>query len=147
MIQRPCFLPPSRLRILSSCSSERSRFIVMDDTLVFCIISSMVIVSFFCIKDNITFCLSDNSFVCSIYDKKSRDYVGYCSVKSLVKDDWELAIELLPDEKNYLNIGFGYSYIKANSLNRYQSDIIIATLQRDFISVIRSCKALIKSEF
>lgn len=41
--------------------------------------------------------VSDNSFVCSIYDKKSRDYVGYCSVKSLVKDDWELAIELLPD--------------------------------------------------
>lgn len=41
--------------------------------------------------------VSDNSFVCSIYDKKSRDYMGYCSVKSLVKDDWELAIELLPD--------------------------------------------------
>ena len=40
----------------------------------------------------------------------------------------QLAIELLPDEKNYLNI-------------------IIATLQRDFLLVIRSCKALIKSEY
>lgn len=59
----------------------------------------------------------------------------------------QLAIELLPDEKNYLNIGLGYSYIKANSLNHYQSEIIIATLQRDFLSVIRSCKALIKSEY
>ena len=59
----------------------------------------------------------------------------------------QLAIELLPDEKNYLNIGLGYSYINANSLNHYQSDIIIATLQRDFLLVIRSCKALIKSEY
>ena len=32
----------------------------------------------------------------------------------------QLAIELLPDEKNYLNLGLGYSYAKANSLNNYQ---------------------------
>ena len=41
--------------------------------------------------------LSDSSFVCSIYDKESGDYVGYCSVKNLVKGDWELAIELKPE--------------------------------------------------
>ena len=59
----------------------------------------------------------------------------------------QLAIELLPDEKNYLNIGLGYSYAKTNNLNRYQTDVVIATLQRDFLTVIRSCKILIKSEY
>lgn len=41
--------------------------------------------------------LSNRSFVCSIYEKVSREYVGYCSIKSLVKNDWELAMELEPD--------------------------------------------------
>lgn len=59
----------------------------------------------------------------------------------------QLAIELLPDEKNYLNIGLGYSYSKTNNLNSYQTNIIIATLQRDFLAVIRVCKALIKAEY
>ena len=39
-----------------------------------------------------------HQFVCSIYDKESGEYVGYCSIKSLVKDDWELAIELKPND-------------------------------------------------
>ena len=59
----------------------------------------------------------------------------------------QLAIELLPDEKNYVNIGLGYSYAKTNSLNQYQTNIIVATLQRDFLTVIRNCKTLIKSEY
>jgi len=42
--------------------------------------------------------LSETAFVCSIYEKESGRYVGYCSVKSLRKDDWELAIELIPSE-------------------------------------------------
>lgn len=42
--------------------------------------------------------LDDCSFVCSIYDKKSSEYVGYCSIKNLTKEDWELAIELKPEE-------------------------------------------------
>lgn len=57
----------------------------------------------------------------------------------------QLAIELLPDEKNYLNIGFGYSYAKANSLNGYETNIVIAVLQRDFLAVIRNCKVLLKT--
>lgn len=59
----------------------------------------------------------------------------------------QLAIELLPDEKNYLNIGLGYSYAKANSLNAVVTDIIVATLQRDFLTVIRKCKDLIRKEY
>lgn len=42
--------------------------------------------------------LSDSSFVCSIYEKESGEYVGYCSIKNLSKGDWELAIELKPEE-------------------------------------------------
>lgn len=56
-----------------------------------------------------------------------------------------LAIELLPDEKNYLNIGFGYSYAKANSLNGPEMNVVIAVLQRDFLAVIRNCNILIKN--
>ena len=41
--------------------------------------------------------LSENSFVCSIYDKISGEYVGYCSIKNLMKDEWEIAIELKSD--------------------------------------------------
>lgn len=50
----------------------------------------------FCENVWIDFC-SESAFVCSIYDKETAEYVGYCSVKSLVKSDWELAIELEPD--------------------------------------------------
>lgn len=42
--------------------------------------------------------LSKASFVCSIYEKKSSEYVGYCSIKNFSKCDWELAIELKPEE-------------------------------------------------
>lgn len=42
--------------------------------------------------------MSDVSFVCSIYDKVTGEYVGYCSIKDITKSDWELAIELKPQE-------------------------------------------------
>lgn len=42
--------------------------------------------------------ISENSFVCSIYDKKTKEYVGYCSIKNLAKADWELSIELKSDK-------------------------------------------------
>jgi len=42
--------------------------------------------------------LSDTSFVCSIYERETGEYVGYCSIKDLSKGDWELAIELKPEE-------------------------------------------------
>lgn len=42
--------------------------------------------------------MSENSFVCSIYEKISGEYVGYCSIKNFVKEDWELAIEIKSDE-------------------------------------------------
>lgn len=42
--------------------------------------------------------LSASSFVCSIYEKESEEYVGYCLVKNLSKGDWELAIELKSEE-------------------------------------------------
>ncbi len=54
--------------------------------------------------------MSDNSFVCSIYEKSTNEYIGYCSVKDLLKDDWELAIELLPDK---CNMGYGTEALNA----------------------------------
>lgn len=93
--------------------------------------------------------------------KAGCDFIQGCIIKYITrykdkngKQDIEkcihyaqLAIELLPDEKNYLNIGLGYSYSKANSLNQYQTNVVLAVLQRDFLAVIRNCKALIKAEY
>lgn len=44
--------------------------------------------------------LSDNMFVCSIYDSNTNDYVGYCSIKELDSLEWEIAIELLEEYRN-----------------------------------------------
>jgi hypothetical protein len=93
--------------------------------------------------------------------KANLDFIQGCIVKYISrykdkngKQDIEkcihyaqLAIELLPDEKQYLNLGLGYSYARVNSLNKYQTNIVIAVLQRDFLSVIVNCKALIKAEY
>lgn len=58
-----------------------------------------------------------------------------------------LGIEMLPDERSYTNIGLGYSYCKANSFSSYTANVIIAALQKDFLAVIRNCKAIIKAEY
>lgn len=42
--------------------------------------------------------ISDSAFVCSIYQKGTGEYLGYCSVKNLAKEEWEMAIELKPEE-------------------------------------------------
>lgn len=41
--------------------------------------------------------ISDDAFVCSIYDKYTDEFVGYCSIKHLGIKDWEMAIELFPE--------------------------------------------------
>lgn len=40
--------------------------------------------------------MEENVFVCSIYDKKTETFIGYCSIKNLRQKEWELAIELKP---------------------------------------------------
>ena len=35
--------------------------------------------------------ISEETFVCSIFDQATGKYVGYCSIKDLSKSDWELA--------------------------------------------------------
>lgn len=44
-------------------------------------------------------------FTCSIYDKETSAFVGYCSIKDMREDDWEIAIELMPE---YCHQGYGY---------------------------------------
>lgn len=51
----------------------------------------------------------DNAFVCSIYDKYSGEFVGYCSIKDLTKKYWELAIELKPEK---CHKGYGSEALK-----------------------------------
>ena len=89
--------------------------------------------------DFIQGCIIEN--ISCYKDKNGKQDIEKCIHYS------QLAIELLPDKKSYFNLGLGYSYVKANSFSGYQANIIIATLQRDFLSVIRNCKALIKAEY
>lgn len=37
------------------------------------------------------------AFVCSIYDRNSGEYLGYCAIKDLTRRDLKLAIEFLPE--------------------------------------------------
>lgn len=39
----------------------------------------------------------DNTFVCSILEKKDNQYIGYISIKDTSRNLWELAIELLAE--------------------------------------------------
>ena len=48
--------------------------------------------------------ISGNGFVCSIYIKETGEYVGYCSIKNLASEEWELAIELMPE---FCHKGYG----------------------------------------
>ena len=41
--------------------------------------------------------VEENVFACSVYDKKTKTFVGYCSIKDLTQKEWELAIELKPE--------------------------------------------------
>lgn len=47
---------------------------------------------------------NDNSFVCSIYDKNTNKYVGYCLIRDLKSSVWEIAIE---EKKEFCNKGYG----------------------------------------
>uniref|UniRef100_UPI003219B332 GNAT family N-acetyltransferase n=1 Tax=Bacteroides congonensis TaxID=1871006 RepID=UPI003219B332 len=49
--------------------------------------------------------LSDTAANFSIYDKVSGEYVGYCGIKNINVENWELVIELL---KKYRHRGYGY---------------------------------------
>lgn len=41
--------------------------------------------------------IGEHVFTCTIIDRKTSKYVGYCSIKDLRKEEWEIAIELLPE--------------------------------------------------
>lgn len=49
--------------------------------------------------------LSDTAANFSIYDKVSGEYVGYCGIKNINVENWELVIELL---EKYRHRGYGY---------------------------------------
>lgn len=47
--------------------------------------------------------LEDDTFVCSIYER-TGEYIGYCAIKDLNKNDWEIAIEL---KSRFCGKGYG----------------------------------------
>lgn len=54
--------------------------------------------------------LEDTAANYSIFDKMTGEYVGYCGIKNLKAENWELAIELL---EKYRNQGYGYHALVA----------------------------------
>ena len=48
--------------------------------------------------------MKENSFVCSISDKETKEFIGYCSIKDMLKEVWEIAIEIKTD---YHHMGYG----------------------------------------
>lgn len=48
--------------------------------------------------------MKENSFVCSIFDKETKEFIGYCSIKDMLKEVWEIAIEIKTD---YHHMGYG----------------------------------------
>jgi RimJ/RimL family protein N-acetyltransferase len=50
--------------------------------------------------------VAENTANYSIFDKTSGEYVGYCGIKNLTQDRWEIAIELL---KKFHGKGYGYN--------------------------------------
>jgi RimJ/RimL family protein N-acetyltransferase len=50
--------------------------------------------------------IAENTANYSIFDKTSGEYVGYCGIKNLTQDNWEIAIELL---KKFQGKGYGYN--------------------------------------
>lgn len=49
--------------------------------------------------------LGENAAIYSIFDQETGEYIGYCGIKNLSEDRWEIAIELL---KNFQGKGYGY---------------------------------------
>jgi RimJ/RimL family protein N-acetyltransferase len=50
--------------------------------------------------------ISEKTANYSIFDKTSGEYVGYCGIKNLTQDSWEIAVELL---KKFQGKGYGYN--------------------------------------
>jgi RimJ/RimL family protein N-acetyltransferase len=50
--------------------------------------------------------IAENTANYSIFDKTSGEYVGYCGIKNLTQNNWEIAIELL---KKFQGKGYGYN--------------------------------------
>lgn len=48
--------------------------------------------------------MEEAAFVCTILDKETMEYVGYCSIKDLREKEWEISIELKP---RWCNQGYG----------------------------------------
>lgn len=61
--------------------------------------------------------MEEAAFVCTILDKETMKYVGYCSIKDLRKMDWEISIELKPQ---WCNQGYGTEALSLFLQNVYR---------------------------
>lgn len=67
--------------------------------------------------------IEDNTANFSILDKKSGQYIGYCGIKDLSSDRWEIAIELL---EKFRRKGYGYNalIVMLDSLSNLTGEVV-----------------------
>jgi RimJ/RimL family protein N-acetyltransferase len=68
--------------------------------------------------------ISENTYACTIIDKATESYVGYCSIKDLCKEDWEIAIDLKPA---WCHQGYG-----TDALSLFMNKVFTVTGNRYF---------------
>ena len=70
--------------------------------------------------------LSEENLYYTIAEKKDRIFIGYCGVKNLNREVWEIAIEIKSD---YCHRGYGYSALK-----RYLETVAKISNRHEFAS-------------
>lgn len=68
--------------------------------------------------------MNPKAFVCTIIDKQTGSYVGYCSIKNLQQEDWELSIEL---DSQWCHKGYG-----STALSIFMKKLALLTKNRFF---------------
>lgn len=68
--------------------------------------------------------IQESAIVVSIIDKKSNEFVGYCSIKDIREKEWEISIE---EKTKYHRKGFGY-----NALSLFTNKLTELTGRKTF---------------
>lgn len=124
-VNRSIFVETDRLILRMIQEADKEKYITLS-------YENSIMKSFFkdeqFIDDLWSTFMQDNSFVCSIFDKKIYEFIGYCSIKDMQKEVWEIAIEIKTD---YHHMGYG-----TEALGAFLRKLSDSTHQHFFIARI-----------
>lgn len=124
-VNRSIFVETDRLILCMIQEADKEKYITLS-------YENSIMKSFFkdeqFIDDLWSTFMQDNSFVCSIFDKNTNEFIGYCSIKDMLKEVWEIAIEIKTD---YHHMGYG-----TETLGAFLRKLSDSTHQHFFIARI-----------